>query len=167
MSEQFIPIKLTNNRYSVSNQGRVRNDKTGKILSPAISHNGYLFVCLYYGKSHYCRKSKHIHKLVAEAFIGDCPVGFHVNHKDGYKENNCPDNLEYITPSQNSIHAVTLGLKPSGEKHWESRKTHCPHGHQYSLENTFPSDIGKPYRVCRQCALDRQHRAKPWRKHKN
>lgn len=43
-------------------------------------------------------KSKAIHQLVAEHFIGERPKGYHVHHKDGNKQNNIVSNLEYIHP---------------------------------------------------------------------
>lgn len=50
------------------------------------------------------------HRIVAAAFIGPRPEGFVVNHKNGKKADNRPENLEYVTPRENSIHASRLGL---------------------------------------------------------
>ena len=99
--------------YQVSNQGCVRRvvevigGKLG-ILSPYKVTNGYFRIALGCGKR---RKTFGVHSLVATAFIGLCPEGYEVNHCDGKKENNSVSNLEYVTKSQNSIHAIKLGLK--------------------------------------------------------
>lgn len=50
-----------------------------------------------------------VHKLVARAFIGPCPKGKEVNHKDLNKLNPRADNLEYLTRPQNAIHAHRNG----------------------------------------------------------
>ena len=51
--------------YSVSDNGNVRNDKTGRILKAMYNLGGYLYVDLGNNK---LRKNKYIHKLTAEAF---------------------------------------------------------------------------------------------------
>ena len=56
--------------YEVSDQGRVRNKKTGKFRSFSKNH-GYLQVDLYPGG-----KTFTIHRLVAEAFLGKNPGSF-------------------------------------------------------------------------------------------
>jgi hypothetical protein len=51
--------------------------------------------------------------LVAAAFIGPCPPGYEVNHRDGHKDHNKPENLEYCTSSEHKQHAFdVLGQPP-------------------------------------------------------
>lgn len=52
-----------------------------------------------------------LHRLVAFAFIGPCPVGKEVDHVDGDRTNNHVRNLEYVTRSENNLRAYKLGLK--------------------------------------------------------
>ena len=56
-----------------------------------------------------------VHRMVAIAFIENPDNKEYVNHIDGNKLNNCVDNLEWVTASENSIHAVATGLSPIGE----------------------------------------------------
>jgi hypothetical protein len=83
--------------YSISSLGRVRNDRTGRILKPQLgNYIGYLHVSLHNGGPH----AKAIHKLVAAAFLGDSN-GLEVNHIDRNRHNNNVHNLEYTTHSAN------------------------------------------------------------------
>lgn len=112
MEEQWKKIEGYNN-YSVSNFGRVRNDKRNHMMSPTLrsKNSPYFAVCLTDndGKA----KRKNVHRLVAEAFIPNPNCKPQINHKDGDKENNHYSNLEWVTSSENSIHAYKLGLKKS------------------------------------------------------
>lgn len=96
-------------RYSVSNQGRVRNNKTGKIIKPfRIGSKGQQ----YYAVDFYPKKSVRVHRLVAKAFISNPESKREVNHIDGNKLNNSVDNLEWVTGSENCTHAYNvLGRK--------------------------------------------------------
>jgi len=111
--------------YQVSNLGRVRScDRyiefhrgtrlhKGKLLRPR-ERAGYLAVAL---SAYGIQKDKNIHILVAEAFHGDRPRGFQVNHIDADKHNNCASNLEFISPSDNTKHAYSMGrISQLGEK---------------------------------------------------
>lgn len=96
--------------FSISEDGHFRNDITGKILRPTISKTGYWVITIRpngrKGKS-YCLK---LHRLVAEAFIANPDNKPHINHKDGNKLNNNFTNLEWVTPKENTTHAIKIGL---------------------------------------------------------
>lgn len=93
--------------YQVSSLGRVKRIKagpstfSGRILKP-FSEKGYLLVSLYKNnkRSHY-----RIHRLVAIAFLGLPKEGQEINHKNGIKSFNWPENLEWVSPSENCLHA--------------------------------------------------------------
>ena len=75
----------------------------GSIARCTVNHNGY-YVFSHNGVM------KVIHRIVAETFIHNYREGVatQVNHKDGNKKNNSVDNLEWVTPSENTKHAVDL-----------------------------------------------------------
>lgn len=114
--------------YQVSNTGEVKRIGTyknqhgkewtsNKILKPATKSNGYMFVGL--SKDNKV-SSKHIHRLVAEAFI---PNPFNkptVNHKDGNKSNNTVENLEWVTYLENNMHSIKV-LKRDSKNSSDSR----------------------------------------------
>lgn len=92
--------------YFVSSCGNVIG-KRGNILKGKTTWDGYKEVVLSdCGR----RRSVRVHRLVMECFVGECPDGLQVNHKDGNKFNNHIDNLEYVTNVENSHHAYRTGL---------------------------------------------------------
>lgn len=95
---------VEHNNYSVSDDGLVRNDKTGKVLKQIPTYNGYLRVGLN-------KKLYRVHILVANAFVKNPNDYPQINHKDGNKQNNNASNLEWCTASQNIRHAHNIGLK--------------------------------------------------------
>lgn len=90
-----------------------------KVHSPKVKSNGYLEVSLAYAPQK--SRSRYVHRLVAETFITNPENKKYINHKDGDKNNNCIDNLEWCTASENLIHSFrVLGRTsnpPKGEKH--------------------------------------------------
>ncbi len=89
-----------NSSYEISSIGRMRRpSKSGRILKCCSNTNGYRAIDLEGGGRQY------VHRLVLEAFRGGCPVGKECNHIDGDKANNRIENLEWVTHSENILHA--------------------------------------------------------------
>lgn len=112
MAEKEIwkDIKGYEGLYQVSNFGRVKSVKRKcksihghrtvpeKIYSISLDSYGYPIVSLHKdGK----KKTRTVHRIVAEAFIEN-PLNLpQINHKDENKTNNCADNLEWCDNKYN------------------------------------------------------------------
>lgn len=123
MAEIWRDIPNFEGHYQVSNYGRVKSlyfrngqaliSNKEKILKP-LNNRGYLRVRLCEFK---VRNLYSIHRLVAEAFIPNPKNKPCVNHKDGDKTNNCVENLEWCTYSENEQHShKVLGKQPINKK---------------------------------------------------
>jgi len=82
-------------RISVNRQGKVRS-LLGRVLSAAPENNGYLTVRL---TKNGIQKTKKVHRIVMAAFFGESPLC--VDHKNGDKNDNALENLEYVTQRVN------------------------------------------------------------------
>jgi len=94
-------------KYIIYSDGRVYSTRYNKFLKGDINRGGYHTVTLYYKGN---RKTKKIHRLVAEAFIPKVEGKDYVNHIDGDKDNNDVSNLEWCTVYENNLHARKTGL---------------------------------------------------------
>ena len=91
--------------YQVSNMGRVKNTKRNKVKVLDMNNAGYLRVQLCDNTR---RKRYFIHRLVAHTFVDGYFEGAQVNHIDMDRTNNCADNLEWVTPSENQKKAMAI-----------------------------------------------------------
>jgi hypothetical protein len=118
MKEVWKDIEGYEGRYLISNQGRVKSlgffsnplgfsiwVKRIKFLNLHIDRYGYVYVSLSKNKH---RRSFKVHRLVAQAFILNSENKPQINHRDGNKQNNCVDNLEWVTQSENNWHAFNV-----------------------------------------------------------
>lgn len=98
--EHFKAIDGFDN-YEISDCGRVRITKSGKIMKNQIRRNGYYMINLHKKEK---IKSMLVHRLVADAFCknpNELPV---VDHIDKNTKNNYYKNLRWVSRSKNSTH---------------------------------------------------------------
>lgn len=123
MKEEWRPVAGFEDRYEVSDLGRVRSiygPYAGRVLSPGPHPGGYLLMHLYRdGK----RTARTLHSLVAAAFIGPRPHGLEVRHADGVKANCAAANLSYGTHRENEADKIRHGTLPIGEKNATAKLT--------------------------------------------
>ena len=105
VEEIWKPIKNYEERYWVSNMGRIKN-KRGKFLKFRESKDGYFYVSLWNGTSY---KYRMVHCLVAEAFLIKNSDNLEVDHIDNNRKNNIITNLQYITHKENLEKSFALG----------------------------------------------------------
>lgn len=121
----WVPVVGYEGLYEVSDTGLIRAVErvyfSGKplrpmtiksiILKPKTDKDGYYHLGLRKNK---VRKFKRVSRLVAEAFHPNPEHKRVVNHKDGFKWNNCVANLEWATLSENELHSYrSLGKNPT------------------------------------------------------
>ena len=133
VKEIWKPIKGYEGLYEISNQGRVKSlqrevirsngfkqivtEKIITLISSKITtrHPNPMFHVELWKDNK--RKTYFIHRLVAEHFIPNLEGKPQVNHIDGNRYNNTVENLEWVTGSENMIHAYKTGLtQPRGQK---------------------------------------------------
>lgn len=112
--EIWVNIKGYATLYQVSSHGRVRINLLHSSVSQGIlklhKSSGYMTVYLSICQ---CGKQFSVHRLVAENFLPKpLPEQIYVNHINGVKTDNRLQNLEWVTPSENSKHSVRTGLTP-------------------------------------------------------
>lgn len=105
--EIWKPIENYENYYLISNYGNVKSLITNKILIGDKNSLGYRRVTLYVPQ----KKRFFIHYLVAKHFCKGYQAELIVNHIDGNKLNNYYKNLEWVTHSQNDLHAFKNNLR--------------------------------------------------------
>lgn len=99
---KIIIINNVKTNYSINEQGEIINNISKKILKQRLQQ-GYKHVGLHINKE---SKSFRVHRLVAQTFIPNPNNYPYVNHIDGNRQNNNISNLEWCTPSQNSLHSA-------------------------------------------------------------
>lgn len=167
--EQWLPVVGYEGIYEVSDHGRVRSvERTvrrkdgrtrvwkGRVLKPSVGRRepriSYPRVSLQFERR---VRGVRVHVLVLEAFVGPRPKGWVACHNDGDINNNRLSNLRWDTYSSNNHDMVTHGTQ------WQSRKTQCKQGHEFTLENTIVrAEGGRKCRACQSMASAKWYRQK-------
>ena len=133
VTERWLPVVGHEGLYEVSDQGRVKSLERRvphpsigsqaiheKILRPGSGTQGHQLVrpCV----DGYAR-SRWVHQLVLEAFIGPCPPGMECCHDDGDSSNNVASNLRWDTCTSNMADRAKHGTSNRGEQNGRSRVT--------------------------------------------
>ncbi len=108
-------------------------------------------------------RSLRAHRIAYEQSYGEIPAGLIVRHRCDNPRCVRPDHLELGTTKDNVRDLYERGT-PWRAYH-NTVKTHCPHGHEYTVDNTY---VYKGRRNCRMCIKVRwtfQNRKRPFLRH--
>ena len=130
--------------YSVDTDGIVYSKK-GKPLKYSLNPKGYCMINFIVDG---VVKGFAVHTIVAKQFIynPEPTIKTQVNHKDGNKQNNCVDNLEWVTPKENVRHCIEiLGFDNTGINHCNHKRIQGRDYKTLEIVYTFNSlaDAGK------------------------
>jgi hypothetical protein len=136
--EIWRPIEGHN--YEISNHGNVRHIDTKRIKTFELHDNKYLRVKLN-------KRNYKVHRLIGLYFISNPDNKPEINHKDGNKLNNHVDNLEWVTPLENTKHALENDLIPRLDS-----STVVKIYHDFWIEHLKLHEVMKKYNVSKSVA---------------
>ncbi len=111
---------IPNTHYEISDNGVVRNKKTGYVRKAQLGNTSkYLLIPI---KNNEGKIKNHLlHRLIAQIFIPNPENKPQVNHKNGIKTDNRIENLEWCTASENNLHARRNGLNKHKPLHFKGK----------------------------------------------
>ncbi len=137
-----------NSRYEISNRGRLRSNFGRVKLLQGTLGDGYRKTRMRCGDR---IKNVRFHKLMLNAFVGDCPESFESHHIDGDRSNNILENLEYVPKLKHEsikwFGKARVLPKNQGEGNGRSKLTVCDVLVMRGLENLSLSRLAKIFTV--------------------
>ena len=124
--------------YCATECGKIWSKKSNKFLSTKTKSKGYCKVNLYDGNGNV--KNVRVHRMIWEAFNGEIPNGYEINHKNEVRDDNRLSNLELVSHYDNLMYGSRK------ERHKESLKKVVRRGGACNFANPitiFDSNTGK------------------------
>jgi hypothetical protein len=158
-------------KYQISNKGRVKScDRYTPLKNGCIRHekekmralinvHGYLYCELWNNNNH---KRHAVHRLVAAAFIPNPDGKPEINHKDGVKTNNCVENLEWCTYSENNLHAFKNGLMKAYDRSGENNPMYGRHQSESAKKKIAEVHKGMKHTAEAKEKMSKVHKGKPF-----
>ncbi|WP_416372568.1 NUMOD4 motif-containing HNH endonuclease [Corynebacterium variabile] len=151
--EEWRPIPGYEGRYSASDRGRVRSEDRIIVTASGIQKRarGRILIQKAYDDAGHTNvslgreRTKTVHSLVLEAFIGPRPAGAVTRHLNGVANDNRLENLTWGTQRENAFDTVKHGMN-----HMAERGT-CPRGHALEIPNLVESKWKLGWRQCKSC----------------
>ncbi len=169
-TEVWKPIPGFNNWYEVSDLGNVRSwissngkvwgrSKQPKLLKQYTGVRDRKSVTLINSN----KKTYYVHKIVAETFIGPCPLNFEVCHNNGDSSDNRLSNLRYDTHINNQADQLLHGTRHRGAIHHSAKTTEQDviEIRKLFTEGNTQADIARTYGLTRTSVHSIVHR-KSW-----
>ena len=101
-----------NSNYIVYDDGRIYSKRFKKFLTPKVNWDGYHRLQIW--DSGKCVMTGW-HRIIAETFIPNPENKPFVNHKNGDKQDNRVENLEWCTQKENIQHSWKMGFSKSNK----------------------------------------------------
>ena len=108
--KQNVPMKCEKfyyhhiyTNFGANKYGQIYNKKTNRCIIGNLLLSGYLKTTL--NQIGLSPKYFLVHRFVYECYDGNIPDGMQINHIDSNRQNNCINNLELVTQSENMQHA--------------------------------------------------------------
>jgi hypothetical protein len=146
-SNKWIPLKNYEGYYEINEAGEVRSlhkRNMHGIIEQHIDRGGYYALQL---SKHAITTTHLVHRLLAETYIPNPDNKRCINHRNGNKLNNGLSNLEWVTHSENTIHAYSLGLCNTESRCKKVINT-CTQRLYKSIKEAAV-DLGIPYSTCK------------------
>lgn len=159
--EHWLPVPGWEGIYEASNLGRVKSLSRkvrhfaggyrvtkDRILRGSLTANGYVLVTLRHDG---VGERVFAHRIICRTFHGaPDDASLEVRHLDGCRTNNAASNLAWGTRSENNYDKTLHGTNH------QVNKTHCPSGHEYTVDNTYVDTRGsRNCRTCKRASADR------------
>lgn len=146
---EIKPAKGFKKLFWITKDGNVISRRTKKELVKVKNKKGYLTIPSRIGGKDGKDICPRVHRLVAKTFIINPLNKPEVNHKNGIKEDNAVENLEWVTPRENMLHAINTrliiprcGCNASGSKFTKEQIKSIRVNNSMSMR-----DIAKEYNV--------------------